>query len=387
MKAGNSILSGFGTTIFTVMSALAEEHKAVNLGQGFPDDRGPEDVLAEAARALVEDSNQYPPMMGTPRLRQAVAAHGRRFYGLDVDWQREVMVTHGATEAIAATILGLINPGDEVVLFQPMYDSYLPLVRLAGGVPKFVTLKPPAWGFSQADLEAAFSPRTKLVIVNDPLNPAAKVFDRGELELIAELAISHDAYVMCDEAYEHLLFGGRPHIPLITLPGMRERCVKIGSAGKTFSLTGWKIGTITAAPALLQPIAKAHQFLTFTSPPNLQAGVAYGLGKDDAYFRELAGGLEAKRHRLAAGLKRVGFDVMPTAGTYFIVADFRPLGFAGDDDAFCRHMVAEAGVAAIPLSAFYAENAVTHCVRFCFSKQDAILDEAVARLEGHFGRR
>ncbi len=387
MKSGNAILSSYGTTIFEVMSRLSEEHGAINLGQGFPDDRGPADVLEAASKALLEGWNQYPSMMGTPELRQALAVHGKRFYGLDIDWKTEVMVTSGATEALTACLLGLINPGDEVVLFQPMYDSYLPIIRLAGGVPRFVSLKAPDWSFTRADLEAAFSPKTKLVLINDPLNPAAKVFAREELDLIAEFVQRFDALAVCDEVYEHIVFDGRPHIPLMTLPGMRDRCLKIGSAGKTFSLTGWKVGYVTGAPHLLQPVAKAHQYITFTTAPNLQVAVAYGLGKDEAYFTGLAAGLQAKRDRLADGLRSVGFDVLPSAGTYFVAADITPFGFDGDDEAFCRRLTAEAGVTAIPVSAFFVQDAPRSIIRFCFSKKDEILDSAVARLRKHFPPR
>lgn len=384
MKTGNAILSGYGTTIFEVMSRLAEEHGAINLGQGFPDTRGPADVLEAASRALLDGWNQYPSMMGTPDLRQALSAHAARFYGLAVDWKTEVLVTSGATEALTASLLGLIEPGDEVVLFQPMYDSYLPIIRLAGGVPRFVSLRSPDWSFSRADLEAAFTPKTKLIVLNDPLNPAAKVYSREELSLIAEFVQRFDAYAVCDEVYEHLVFDGRAHIPLMTLPGMRDRCLKIGSAGKTFSLTGWKVGYITGSPHLLQPVAKAHQFLTFTTPPNLQTAVAYGLGKDDSYFTGLAAEMQAKRDRLAAGLTAAGLDVLPSAGTYFIVARIGGKGLAqsgfDDDQGFCRWLTVEAGVTAIPVSAFYVQNAPKDCIRFCFSKRDEILDEAVARL-------
>ncbi|MBK4717362.1 aminotransferase [Azospirillum sp. YIM DDC1] len=374
-------------TIFEVMSRLSDEHKAINLGQGFPDERGPADVLDVAARAILEGWNQYPPMMGTPDLRQALAAHGKRFYGLDIDWRTEVLVTSGATEALTASLLGLIEPGDEVVLFQPMYDSYLPIVRLAGGVPRFVSLKAPDWSFTRADLEAAFSPKTKLVLINDPLNPAAKVFTRAELELLAEFVQRFDAFAVCDEVYEHIVFDGRQHIPLMTLPGMRDRCLKIGSAGKTFSLTGWKVGYVTGAPHLLQPVAKAHQYITFTTPPNLQAAVAYGLGKDDAYFAGLAGGLQAKRDRLADGLRAVGFEVLPSAGTYFVVADVSPFGFDGKDEDFCRRLTVEAGVTAIPVGAFFVQDAPRSFIRFCFSKRDEILDGAVERLGSYFSRK
>ncbi len=387
MKSGNAILSSYGTTIFEVMSRLSDEHKAINLGQGFPDERGPADVLDVAAKAILEGWNQYPPMMGTPELRQAVAAHGKRFYGLDIDWRTEVMVTSGATEALTASLLGLINPGDEVVLFQPMYDSYLPIVRLAGGVPRFVSLKAPDWSFTRADLEAVFSPKTKLVLINDPLNPAAKVFTRAELELLAEFVQRFDAFAVCDEVYEHIIFDGLAHIPLMTLPGMRDRCLKIGSAGKTFSLTGWKVGYVTGAPHLLQPVAKAHQYITFTTPPNLQAAVAFGLGKDDSYFAGLAEGLQAKRDRLADGLRAVGFEVLPSAGTYFVVADVSPFGFEGNDEDFCRRLTAEAGVTAIPVGAFFVEDAPRSFIRFCFSKRDEILDGAVERLSAYFARR
>ncbi|MGR0183971.1 aminotransferase [Azospirillum aestuarii] len=374
-------------TIFEVMSRLSDEHKAINLGQGFPDERGPADVLDVAARAILEGWNQYPPMMGTPDLRQALAAHGERFYGLDIDWRTEVLVTSGATEALTASLLGLIEPGDEVVLFQPMYDSYLPIVRLAGGVPRFVSLNAPDWSFTRADLEAAFSPKTKLVLINDPLNPAAKVFTRAELELLAEFVQRFDAFAVCDEVYEHIVFDGRQHIPLMTLPGMRDRCLKIGSAGKTFSLTGWKVGYVTGAPHLLQPVAKAHQYITFTTPPNLQAAVAYGLGKDDAYFAGLAGGLQAKRDRLADGLRAVGFEVLPSAGTYFVVADVSPFGFDGNDEDFCRRLTVEAGVTAIPVGAFFVQDAPRSFIRFCFSKRDEILDGAVERLGSYFSRK
>ncbi|MEI8393327.1 MAG: aminotransferase [Rhodospirillaceae bacterium] len=390
MKPGNEILSGYGTTVFEVFSRLAAEHGAINLGQGFPEQGGPADLIEEAVRALREESNQYPSMMGTPALRQALAAHARRFYGLEVDPLREVMVTSGATEALTACLLGLIRPGDEVVLFEPMYDSYLPIVRLAGGVPRIVTLKPPAWRFSRDDLAAAFSPRTKLVVLNDPLNPIAKVFDADELALIAEFVQDSDAYAVCDEVYEHIIFDGRRHIPLMTVPGMRERCLKIGSAGKTFSMTGWKIGYITAAPALLQPVVKAHQYLTFSTPPDLQSAVACGLGKDDSYFTGLATGFQDKRDRLAAGLTRAGLTVLPSAGSYFLVADTRPVRFAagfGDDDfAFCRHLTINAGVAAIPVSAFYVGAAPPGYVRFCFTKHDTALDTAAERLHRHFSR-
>jgi len=388
MKFANSILAGYGTSVFEVMSRLAIEHQSINLGQGFPDDRGPEDVLQAAADATLTKPNQYPPMMGIPELRQAVAGHAKRFYGIDVDWQSEVMVTSGATEALAACLFGLIEPGDEVALIEPLYDSYIPILRRAGAMPRLVRLTPPDWRLTRAALEAAFGPRTKLILINNPQNPAAKVFSRAELELIAEFVQRFDAYALCDEVYEHIVFDGRRHIPLMTLPGMRERSLKIGSAGKTFSLTGWKVGYVTAPAALLAPVSRCHQFLVFTTPPNLQRAVAFGLGKDDGYFDGLAQGMRDKRDRLAQGLARIGFDVLDCAGTYFINAGFQRLGFNGDDVAFCRHITTAAGVTAIPVSAFYAgPDAPATIARFCFSKQDQVLDGAVERLERHFGRR
>lgn len=384
MKPANSVLGGYGTTVFEVMSRLAIEHDSINLGQGFPEGTGPEDVRKVAQDWLADGWNQYPPMMGLPDLRQAVAEHAKRFYDLDVDWQAEVMVTSGATEALAGSLFGLIEPGDEVVLIEPLYDSYLPIVRRAGGVPRLVRVEPPDWELPRDALERAFSDKTKLILLNSPMNPAAKVFDHDELAFIAELLRRHDAYAVCDEVYEHIRFDGRPHIPLMTLPGMRERCVRIGSAGKTFSVTGWKVGYMTAAPDLLQPIAKAHQFLTFTTPPNLQAAAAYGLRLGDDYFDGLAAEMQRQRDRLARGLARVGFDVIDCAGTYFITADFRPLGFNGDDVAFCRHITTEAKVTAVPVSAFYQDDPPSHFARFSFCKSDAVLDEAVARLDRLF---
>ncbi|WP_413208255.1 aminotransferase [Rhodospirillum sp. A1_3_36] len=387
MKPANSIFSGLGTTIFTVMSQLAQEHGAINLGQGFPEGLEPEDVIAAAAHALSTGPHQYPPMMGLPELRQAIAAHDRRFHGLEVDWATEVMVTSGATEALADCLFGLIEPGDEVVLIEPLYDSYLPIVRRAGGIPKLVRLEPPHWDLPRQALTEAFSDKTKLIIVNSPMNPCAKVFTEEELSFIADLVIRHDAYVVSDEVYEHLVYDGHPHVSMMGLPGMRDRVARIGSAGKTFSITNWKVGYIVAAPALLGPISKTHQFITFTTPTPLQAAVAAGLAKEDAYFSGLARDMAARRNRLAAGLKGVGFDVMTCAGTYFLTTDFRPLGFTGNDEAFCRHITIEAGVTAVPVSAFYQGTGPNHFARFCFAKMDDALDGAVERLAEHFGQK
>ena len=384
MRTTNGVFSALGTTVFTVMSALAAEHGAINLGQGFPDDEGPDDVRAAAARAILDGPNQYPPMMGLPALRQAVAAANKRFYGLDVDWQKEVMVTSGATEALADCLMALLNPGDEAIVFEPAYDCYKPVIEAAGAKVIAVPLEPPHWSLPMERLEAAFSSKTKLVVLNTPMNPIGKVFTRAELEALAALIERHDAYAVCDEVYEHLVFSGHRHVPLMTLPGMRARTLRIGSAGKTFSLTGWKIGYVTGPAHLMEVVAKTHQFVTFTTPPGLQSAIAYGLGKDDDYFASLASSLEAKRDMLARGLQDAGLDVLPADGTYFISADFRSLGFKGTDEEFCREITVKAKVAAIPLSAFYSStDAPRHLARFCFCKQDNILKEASARLKAY----
>ncbi len=384
MKPVNQLLSATGTTVFTVMSALAAQHGAINLGQGFPDTDGPAEVIQAAADALRDGRNQYPPLTGVPELRAAVAQANRRFYGLHIDPATEVVVTSGATEAITASLMALLNPGDEVVLIEPLYDTYLPVVRMLGAVPRLVRLLPPRWELPRAELAAAFGPKTKAILLNTPMNPCGKVFTAAELAFIADLLVKHDAYAVCDEVYEHLTFDGWRHIPLMTLPGLRDRCLRIGSAGKTFSLTGWKVGYVSGPATLCAVVAKAHQNLTFTTPPNLQRAVAVGLGLDDAYFAGLASALAAKRDRLSAGLAGIGFGVLPAMGSYFVTTDFSPLGFAGDDVAFCRHITEQAGVTAIPVSAFYEQDAPGHYARFAFCKQDALLDEAVARLQRYF---
>jgi aspartate/methionine/tyrosine aminotransferase len=378
----NLLLSGIGTTIFTIMSALANQHQAINLGQGFPDYDGPPDVIEAAAAALKDGRNQSPPLTGVPELRAAVAAHNQRFYGITVDPDREVVVTSGATEAITACLAAVVNPGDEVVVIEPLYDTYVPSIRLLGGVPRIVRLSPPKWELPRAELAAAFTPRTKAILFNTPMNPTGKVFTTAELAFIADLITRHDAYAICDEVYEHLTFDGWKHIPLMSLPGMRARCMRIGSAGKSFNLTGWKVGYVTCDASLQPNVAKAHQNLTFTTPPNLQRGVAVGLAKDDAYFQGFAAALQAKRDLLDAGLKRLGFGVLETRGSYFITTDIRPLGWTGDDMGFCRAITEAAKVTAIPNSAFYAgPNPPNHYVRFAFCKNEAVLEEALRRLE------
>ena len=375
----NPILSALPTTVFEVMSQLARETGAVNLGQGFPDDPGPLDVRQKAAEAVVDGWNQYPPMMGLPELREAAAVHYRHWQGLELDPASEIMVTSGATEAIAGALMALITPGDEVVLFEPMYDAYLPLVRRAGGIPKFVTLTPPHFGLTEEALAKAFSPKTKVVLFNNPLNPTATIFGKADLDLLADFCVRHDAIAICDEVWEHVVFDGHRHVSVLGRPDMRERTVKISSAGKIFSLTGWKVGLVMAAPAIMRVLAKAHQFITFTTPPNLQTAVAYGLGKDDGYFEGMRADFQRSRDRFAAGLRDLGFAVLPSAGTYFLNVDIAPLGESDDVD-FCRRLVTENGVAAIPVSAFYAQGAVKNVVRFCFAKRDATLDAALERL-------
>jgi aspartate/methionine/tyrosine aminotransferase len=375
----NPIYSNLPTTIFEAMSSLARELGAINLGQGFPDDPGPEDIRRKAADAVLNGYNQYPSMMGLPELRNAIAEHYARFHDVHYDPDREVLVTSGGTEAIAGAIFAMVSPGDEVVLFQPTYDAYLPLVLRAGGVPKFVTLKPPHWHFTEADLEQAFSPKTRAVLFNSPLNPCGVVYPREQLELLARYCVKHDAIAICDEVWEHVVFDGRRHIPMAAIPGMRERTVKIGSAGKIFSLTGWKVGLVAAAPDLLKVLAKSHQFLTFTTPPNLQVAVAYGLGKDAAYFDKMRADLQRSRDRLTRGLTERGFKVLPSQGTYFLTVDIAPFGNV-DDETFCRDLVRQFGVAAIPVSAFYAVEPVRSVVRFCFAKTDATLDAALERI-------
>jgi len=387
VKTTNPVYTNLPTTIFEVMSRLAIEHDAINLGQGFPDVDGPTDVKQVAADELTVGLNQYPPMMGVIELRRAVADANARFYGIEVDWRSEVLVTSGATEALSDCMAGLIEPGDEVVLIEPLYDCYLPLVRRAGGTPRLVRVTPPDWRLDEGALAAAFGPKTKAVLLNNPMNPAAKVFTDDELALIADLCVHHDAYAICDEVYEHIVFDDRRHRPLMTFPGMRVRALRIGSAGKTFSLTGWKVGYVTAAPQLLDPVTKAHQFTTFTTAPNTQKAVAYGLAKDDAYYDSLAGDLEVKRDNFAAGLARLGFGVAPCAGTYFITADVSPLGLASDDVSLCRTMTVEAGVTAVPMSAFYDTDGPGHFIRFCFSKRDEVLDEAIHRMSAWLADR
>jgi aspartate/methionine/tyrosine aminotransferase len=382
----NPLFANMPINVFTRMSALAAEHQAVNLGQGFPDFGWPDDVVARAAEALVSGSNQYAPMPGLPELRGAVAHHYRAHQGLETE-PESVVVTSGATEALAASLMALIEPGDEVLLFQPLYDAYLPLLLRAGGVPRFIRLAPPDWRISEEALAEAFTDRTRLVIFNNPHNPSSRVFGRDELELLARACVRHDSIALTDEVWEHVVFDGGEHVPLASLPGMAERTVKVGSAGKIFSLTGWKVGWVVAPPALAGPISKAHQFIAFATPPNLQAGVAHGLGKEAAWFEGMRREFAEARDGLVSGLRDAGFATLAAEGTYFVGVDLPASGIAADDVSFCERAVREAGVAAIPLSAFYAEDPVTTVVRLCFAKKPETLGagiEGMAKARGLF---
>ncbi|MCX4243239.1 pyridoxal phosphate-dependent aminotransferase [Paraliomyxa miuraensis] len=377
-------LQGFGTTIFAEMTALAQRHQAVNLGQGFPDFEGPPSIRDAAIEAIRAGRNQYSRSSGIPELTTAIAAHQQRRYGLEYDPDTEITVCHGATETIASTLQALLDVGDEVVMFEPVYDSYLATVAMAGAVPRVVTLRSPAFDYDPAALEAAITPKTRVLLLNSPHNPTGKVFSRVELEHVATLCREHDLIAVTDEVYEHLVYEGE-HVPLATLPGMRERTVTISSAGKTFSFTGWKVGWACAPAELTSAVRTAHQFVTFCSGAPFQLAVAQALALPDSYFDELRADYRVRRDRLCAGLAEVGFTVLRPAGTYFICVDIRPLGFSNDMD-LCRRLPEAVGVAAIPNSAFYVnKEAGRHLVRFAFCKTDAVLDEGIARLRANIG--
>ena len=378
-------LQGFGTTIFAEMTGLALQHDAVNLGQGFPDFEGPAFVKDAAIEAIRAGHNQYCRSHGIPELNRAISEHRERFYGLRYDPDDEVTVFHGATEAIASTLQALCDTGDEVVLFEPFYDSYRASIAMAGAVERVVTLHAPSFAYRRQDLEAAISPKTRAIIVNSPHNPSGKVFSREELEHIASLCVRHDLIAVTDDVYEHLVFEGS-HVPLATFPGMRERTIMISSTGKTFSFTGWKIGFTCAPPDLSRAVRTAHQFITFCNGTPFQHAMARALAAPDDYYREFLSGYRARRDRLCAGLRDVGFEVLEPAGTYFVSADIRPLGFE-DDMELCRRLPEAVGVAAIPSSAFYLnKDAGRHLVRFAFCKSDPVLDEGIDRLRRNIGR-
>jgi N-succinyldiaminopimelate aminotransferase len=373
-------LAGFGTTIFAEMSALAARTGAINLGQGFPDTDGPPEVIEAAVAAMRGGHNQYPPGPGIPALREAIAAHQRRFYGIELDPDGEVLATTGATEAIAAALLALCEPGDEVVTFEPYYDSYAACIAMAGATRRPVTLRPPDYAVDPDALAAAFGPRTRAVLLNSPHNPTGKVLTRAELELVAGHCRERGVLAITDEVYEHLTFDDREHVPLATLPGMAERTLTISSAGKTFALTGWKIGWATGPRALVGAVQTAKQFLTYVSGAPFQPAIAHALGLEDAYFESFRAGLQAKRDRLCAGLEAAGLDVFRPAGTYFVTTDITPLG-ERDGHAFCLALPERAGVVAVPTVVFYDDRDVGRpLVRFAFCKRDEVIDEAARRL-------
>ena len=386
MSAGNPVFAGQGTTIFTVMSALAVEHGAINLGQGFPDEDGPVELRQAASRALLEGPNQYPPMKGRIELRRTIASHAKQFYGLTFDPEDEVLVTSGATEALTASIMGLVGQGEEVVLIEPSYDSYRPIAEAVGAVVRTVKLAPPTWRLTEEALRQAIGPRTRAILINTPLNPIGRVFDRDELETLARVVKQTEAVVICDEVYEHLVFDGKASPPLISLADMGERCVRIGSAGKMFSLTGWKVGWVTGPKRLVEVVGKAHQFITFTTAPALQLGVAYGLEHAMDFTLALTRELQTKRDLLRQGIERLGFKPLPCEGTYFLTADIS--GLTNEPDrVFCERLVREAGVALIPLSVFFKDGEPTNLVRFAFCKKREVIEESIARLAKHFGKK
>src|SRR6476661_71026 len=367
------------TSVFERMSGLAAEHRAVNLGQGFPDFGWPEPILEAAARALKEGSNQYPPSRGQMALREAIAGHYGRHQGLDITAEN-VCVTSGATEALGAAILATVSPGDEVLIFTPAYDSYAPMIRRAGGVPKEIALRPPGWRVERAMLDAAIGPKTRAILFNNPHNPTGRLFDGDELAAIADVAKERDLIVISDEVWEHILLDRQKFASLMALPGMAERTIKIGSAGKIFSLTGWKVGWMIAAPRLAGVVARAHQFLTFATAPNLQAAVAFGLDEGDAWLQPMRDRFQRARDLMTAGLRGAGFTVLDAAATYFLCVDLKASGIDVDDEAFAATAVEQAGVAVVPISAFAEEDPSRHLVRLCFGKKDETIEAGVAAM-------
>jgi len=385
-RALNPVFANRPQSIFPTMSRLAREHDAINLGQGFPDEDGPASILERAADLTVKGPNQYAPVEGVPALRAAVAADNKRFYGLDIDPETETLVTSGATEALAAAFLGFLSPGDEAIVLAPFYECYAPQIEAAGARVVPVNLEPPEWRLSANALDAAITDRTRVIVINTPHNPLGKVMGRDELEIIAAAARRHDLIVVCDEVYEHLIFDGRKHETLLSLPGMFERAIRIGSAGKTFSVTGFRIGYVTGPAPLITGVMKAHQHLAYTSPAPLQEAVAHGLGFGDGYYASFRADMEGKRNRLSKGLAGAGFEALPCEGTYFLTVDIRSVGH-DDDRAFCREITQKAKVAAVPISAFYhpaQTDAPRNFARFCFCKKQQVLDEASQRLTDYF---
>ncbi len=375
----NPLYETMETSVFERMSLLAAKHGAVNLGQGFPDFGWPEEILEAGATALTRGSNQYAPSRGLPQLREAVAAHYDRHFGQRLD-AANVCVTSGATEAVGAAILASVSPGDEVVLFTPAYDCYAPMVRRAGGIVREIALKPPGWRIDRDGVAAAITERTRVMIFNNPHNPTGRLFDADELEIVADLARQHDLIVISDEVWEHILLDGQHFTPLASLPGMAERTIKLGSAGKIFSLTGWKVGWLVAAPGIASVAARAHQFLTFATAPNLQSAVAYGLNDGENWMAPMRAAFARARDRMAAGLRGAGFAVLDSASTYFQCVDLEASGITCGDEAFAAAAVERAGVAVVPLSAFAEDDPPRHLVRLCFAKRDETIDAGVAAM-------
>ena len=375
----NPLYETMATSVFERMSLAAAQHDAVNLGQGFPDFGWPEAILDAAARALKEGSNQYAPSRGLPVLREAVANHYARHHGIDTG-PDGICITSGATEALAAAILATVSPGDEVIVMTPAYDAYAPLIRRAGGVVREMALQPPGWRIERDALEAVVTPMTKAIIFNNPHNPTGRLFDAAELEAVASVARDHDLIVISDEVWEHLLMDGQAFVPLASLDGMAARTLKCGSAGKIFSLTGWKIGWLVAAPELATLAARAHQFLTFASAPNLQAAVAFGLAEGDDWLVPMRQRFARARDKMSAGLEAAGFAVLPSVATYFLIVDLAASGIALDDEAFAKLAVEQAGVAVVPLSAFADVDPPRHLVRLCFAKRDDTIDAGVTAM-------
>ncbi|MBN2123955.1 MAG: aminotransferase class I/II-fold pyridoxal phosphate-dependent enzyme [Deltaproteobacteria bacterium] len=379
-------LRPFGTSIFTEMTGLAVTHGAVNLSQGFPDFDGPEEIRQKAAQAIIRGPNQYAPSIGIPAFRQAIARKMKRFYGLDVDPDEQVTVTSGATEGLCATLVGILEPGDEIILLEPWFDSYPPIAAITGARLRYVSLNTPDFSLPEEELARTFNPRTKAVLINSPQNPCGKVFTREELGFIGRLCREYDAYAIGDEVYEHLVYGGKKHVTLLDVPELKDRCFVISSTAKTFSMTGWKQGWVVATPELARAVRMSHQFITFCGQAPLQEAMAFALDSPDAYYEQFLADYTRKRNLLCEALEDVGFKVFPPEGTYYVQADIRTLGF-DDDLAFCRMLPEAAGVAAIPSSVFWDNrNRGREFVRFCFCKRDETLEEGIRRLRKWIGK-
>ncbi|MES2120745.1 MAG: aminotransferase [Pseudomonadota bacterium] len=375
----NPLYEQMQTSVFERMSGLATRFGAVNLGQGFPDFGWPDAILEAAAKAVVDGSNQYAPSRGLPALREAVAQHYGRQYGQELSADH-VCVTSGATEALGAAILATLSPGDEIIIFTPAYDSYAPMIRRAGAVPVEIALQPPEWRIERESIEQALSPKTRAILFNNPHNPAGRLFEADELEAVASVARERDLTVIADEVWEHIVLDGRSFTPIARVPGMAERVIKIGSAGKIFSLTGWKVGWMVAAPEMASVVARAHQFLTFCTAPNLQSAVAFGLNEGDSWIQPMRDRFQRARDLMTKGLRDAGFTVLDSAATYFICVDLAASGLGVDDETFAAAAVEKAGVAVVPISAFAEQNASQHLVRLCFGKKDETIEAGVAAM-------